>query len=138
MGRTTEKVKIANFGDQLKAAEGIIKHSDIRTAEVEAIVDTGATYLCLPPEVIQRLGLVFHTEVVVATANGYVTRRLYLGAKAEIQGRSTLVTVMENDLKTPPLIGYILLEELDFVVDAKTKKIIPNPVHEGKWVADLY
>jgi len=30
------------------------------------------------------------------------------------------------------------LEALDFVVDPKTQKMIPNPANEGKWMADLY
>ena len=138
MCRTVEKVSVQNYGDVLKAADGLITEDQIRTVEADAVVDTGATYLCLPPKVIKKLGLVFHTEVTVKTANGDADRRLYLGAKAEIQGRSALVTVMENDLKTPPLIGYIILEELDLVVDPRTKTIIPNPTHEGKWTADLY
>jgi hypothetical protein len=27
---------------------------------------------------------------------------------------------------------------LDFVVDPKSQKVIANPAHEGKWMADLY
>lgn len=45
---------------------------------------------------------------------------------------------MENDRNTPPLIGYLVLEEMDFVVDSKSRKLIGNPEHNGKWVIDLY
>ena len=45
---------------------------------------------------------------------------------------------MENDESTPALVGYVVLETLDFVVDPKANKVIPNPAHEGKWMADLY
>jgi hypothetical protein len=46
--------------------------------------------------------------------------------------------VMENDAATPPLIGYLVLEAMDFVVDPKSQQVIPNPTHEGKWIIDLY
>ena len=48
------------------------------------------------------------------------------------------MSVMENDEKTPPLIGYIVLDVLDFVVAPQSEKLIPNPEYEGKWMAELY
>lgn len=46
--------------------------------------------------------------------------------------------VMENDVTTPLLIGYLVLETMDFVVDTKSQRIILNPEHDGKWIMDLY
>ena len=79
MGRTTEKVRIQNFGDILKVLEGSISESEIRTVEVEAIADTGATYLCLPPSVIEEIGLIYSYSRSVKTANGIVERRIFKG-----------------------------------------------------------
>ena len=45
MGKTIEKVMIKSFGDILLADKGFMKREDIRTMEVEAIVDTGAAFL---------------------------------------------------------------------------------------------
>ena len=45
---------------------------------------------------------------------------------------------MENDETTPALIGFLVLEHMDFVPDPKSQKIIGNPEHDGKWVMDLY
>ena len=56
MGRSVEKVTVQSFEDILDAARGRIGEADIRAVEVEALVDTGATYLCLPPSVIEELG----------------------------------------------------------------------------------
>ena len=80
----------------------------------------------------------FHKSVEIKTANGKASRRTFEGAKIELNERSFVMEVMENDDDTPALIGYLLLEALDFVVDPKTQKVIPNPAHEGKWMADLY
>ncbi|MBU1599707.1 retroviral-like aspartic protease family protein [bacterium] len=138
MGRTTEKLIVKNYVDIVKADEGAIDSSRIRTVEVEAIVDTGATYVCLSKEDIERLGLRLHSTVPIKTANGPAKRRTFKGAEIELNGRTFVTEVMENDKDTPALIGYLLLEALDFVVDPKSQSVIGNPAHEGKWMADLY
>ncbi|MEW6097061.1 MAG: retropepsin-like aspartic protease [bacterium] len=138
MGRVTEKIIIRNYGDVVKASENLIQSSQIRTIEVEAIVDTGATYICLSRVDIERLGLQFHNIIPIKTANGPANRRTFKGAEIELKGRSFVMEVMENDDTTPALIGYLLLEALDFIVDPKTQSVIPNPGHEGKWMADMY
>ncbi|MCP4753218.1 MAG: hypothetical protein GY866_20195 [Proteobacteria bacterium] len=71
-------------------------------------------------------------------ANGRVERRIFSIASIDIGGREIRMDIMENDATTPPLIGYLVLETMDYVVDTKSQKIIPNPEHEGKLIADLY
>ncbi len=138
MGKTREKVTIKNFADIVKHTEGMIAEHEIRTIEVEAVVDTGAAFLCLPPGVIEKLGLLYSHSREVATANGKLKRRIFNGAVIIINDRDIQMQVMENDSSTPPLIGYLVLETMDYVVDPKAQKIIPNPEHDGKWVMDLY
>jgi len=138
MGKTTEKVIVKNFGDILMLDKGLIKKNEIRSTEIEAIVDTGAAYLCLPPNVIDKLGLLSSHSRKVTTANGNVERRIFSGAVILILGRDIEMQVMENDATTPPLIGYLVLETMDLIVDTRSKKLIPNPEHDGNWVMDLY
>jgi predicted aspartyl protease len=138
MGRTVAKLKVTNAYDAQKAAEGLMPQGAVRSVEVEAMVGTGATYVCLPRRDIEKLGLPFLRNVEIRTANGNATRRIFEGASTELNGRSFPMGVMENDEDTPPLIGYLLLEALDLVVDSKSQQVIPNPAHDGKWVADLY
>ncbi len=138
MGRTLEKVRVTNYGDILKADEGLIKEDKIRTIEVSAVADTGATFLCLPREVIEKLGLICRKPVTIVTANGKAKRRIFAVAQIEIKDRVITMDVMENDEETPALIGYLVLEAMDFVVDPKSQAVIPNPAHDGKWIADMY
>ena len=72
------------------------------------------------------------------TANGNVGRRIFAGAKITIKDRTVEMQVMESDEKTPPLIGYLVLEALDFVVNPKTQGVMGNPEHDGEWIVDLY
>lgn len=138
MGKITENVIVKNFGDILKASEGLIEESAIRSGKIEAIVDTGAALLCLPPDLIAKLGLMYsHTRKVI-TANGEVKRRIFSVASITIQGREIKMDVMENDQTTPALIGYLVLENMDLVIGARSKKLMPNPEHDGKWITDLF
>ncbi len=138
MGKTFEKVTIKNFVDIAMHSKGIIKEDEIRIVETEALVDTGAAYLCLPPADIEKLGLVHSSVKEVTTANGKVNRRILYGAVIIIKDREIEMQIMENNVGTPPLIGYLVLEAMDFLVDSKSQRIIPNPAHEGKWIIDLY
>lgn len=139
MGRTLETVLIKNFIDISNAASGIIKPSEIRSVEIEAIVDTGATYLCLPPKVIKELGLPFAYSKPVKTGYGSLELRIFRGAEITIKDRSVEMQVMENiDDNVPALIGYLVLEEMDWVVDPKSQGIVGNPLNDGKWVVDMY
>jgi predicted aspartyl protease len=138
MGRIIEKVKVSSFEDVLEVNKGKLNEAEIRTVETEAIVDTGAAYLCLPPRMIEQLGLPYSHTRHVRTVNSIVQRRVFMGATITIQGRMEQMSVMENDQSTPPLIGYLVLEALDFVADPKSQSLMPNPEHEGKWVSDLY
>jgi len=138
MGRTTEKVNVKNIVDMFGVASGALDPSKVRTADVPGLVDTGAAYLCLPPSVIQQLGLLYSHSARVRTANGAVVRRIFRGAEITIRERNIEMAVMENDEGTPNLIGYLVLEALDFVVDPKGESLMPNPEHGGEWIVDLY
>lgn len=138
MGKTIEKVKIQNIFDIYNASQGLITESEIREVEIDAMVDTGATYLCIPPSAIEELGLTLSHNANVTTANGRVERRIFEGAKITIRDRTVQMQVMENDETTPALIGYLVLEALDFVVNPKTQGLMGNPEHDGKWIVDLY
>ena len=138
VGRTVEHVRVQNFVDMDKVSEGLLASDQVRTVEFDALVDTGAAYLCLPPELIRQLGLTYSFTRSVTTANGLVTRRIFKGADITIRERNEQMSVMENNEHTPPLIGYLVLETLDFVVNPKSQQLMGNPEHDGQWVVDCY
>jgi clan AA aspartic protease len=116
MGKVIEKVKIANLLDKTK------------TIEIEAIVDTGATMLALPVDMVNKLGLEKIEEVKVKYANGYVeTKRIYGAVRLELEGRVGIFDVLAENEDSQPLIGQIVLERLDLVIEPSMRKIIPNP-----------
>jgi clan AA aspartic protease len=137
MGKVMTKIKVENLADVFRAEFGEINADQVRFVELDALVDTGATLLCLPLSIINTLGL-RHLETKQAmTANGEVTRGVYRGAQLTIDDRNCIINVMELPEETPPLLGYIALENLDFVVDPIKQKLIANPAHGGKQIFDL-
>ena len=54
-------------------------------------------------------------------------KSVYTGVLIEIQGRVGSFDVLVEKNGTEPLIGQIVLEELDLVVKPGTKTLIPNP-----------
>lgn len=130
MGKTLTQVKVENYAD-------IARQEDIRSIEVEALVDTGATVLCLPCKMIEELGLKEIGRRRVKTATGKNEIGVYGPVQITIQGRDCRVDVFELSDDVQPLIGYVPLELLDLQVDPKNGRLIPNPEHGGEMILDL-
>ena len=139
MGHVMVKAKVENIFDWAKAHETKGKKKPrIRTVIIpDAMVDTGATSLCLPARMVKKLGLIPYPEEVKAqSANGPITCKMYRGALLTINGRTEECAVMELPDSAPALIGVIPLEGLDFVVDPIEQKLVGK--HGRQRVTLLY
>ena len=101
-------------------------------------MDTGATRLYLKTSVIRALGLDKEGEVESKTTNGVRRRAVYQAARLDLMGRHGAFEVVEVDEEVPNLMGQIPLEYLDFVVDPKGRRLIPNPEHGDKQMSEEY
>ena len=137
MGRVVVKVKLTNQGD-LVAVHRKLTKAKPRTAEAEALVDTGATRLYLQSSLIKTLGLHKESEVQSKTTNGVRRRAVFEPVRLELMGRNGVFQVVEMDDDVPNLLGQISLEYLDFVVDPRGQKLIPNPEHGDKQMSEEY
>ena len=139
MGKVVVTASIENAEDLALAARGIIPLEEVRRIEVhDALVDTGATMLCMPKRLIQQLGLrPFRTRRILSSA-GLATVQMYGCVRLTIQGRECTTDVIELPDDCPVLIGQIPLEALDFVVDPNTQRLIGNPAHGGEHIIEIY
>jgi predicted aspartyl protease len=137
MGKVSVKLKLTNQGD-LVALHRKLSKARPRSVEVHALVDTGATRLYLKPSVIKSLGLEKVDEVISQTTNGAAKRAVYEPVRLEVQGRYGNFDVVDIGENVPNLLGQIPLEYLDFVVDSKNRKLIPNPEHGDKQMSEEY
>ncbi|MBI4645547.1 MAG: aspartyl protease family protein [Bacteroidia bacterium] len=105
-----------------------IKQKDIRSLTINALVDTGAVMTLLPEEVIEKLGLFNIDKRIVVLADD--TKRTM-----NIAGYFSLTVcerTMSNDCIVgppgcEPLIGQIVLETLDLILDPLHKTISVRP-----------
>ena len=112
MGRTEVQAKV--IGDN-------------ETREYTFLVDTGATYLSLPAEEIEALGLRKGAgRLRLRSATGIVDGDTYF-ADGELMGQQFSAILVPASI---PLIGYELLENLRFRVNPVTQEIEKVPENE--------
>ncbi len=139
MGRVLVQAKVENLADLYLANRGLLEPSKIRNLEIaDALVDTGATLLCLPLRFVEQLGLNPGRNRRVRTACGLIDLAIYDAVKLTIQGRECTVDVAAIPNDCPALIGQIPLEILDFIVDAKGQRPIGNPEHGGEQMIEIF
>ena len=137
MGKVIVKIKLTNLKDTFLKSAGA-RRTKPREVEVEALVDTGATRLYLKPTVIKTLGLERTDTVRSRTSNGDVIRYKYEPVQLERMGRRENFDVVEVPEEVPNLLGQVPLEVLDFVVDSRGQKLVPNPAHGGEQMTEEY
>jgi hypothetical protein len=77
VGQVHASITVTNDRDRILAEEGLRDPRDVRSITLnDALVDTGATLLCLPADLIAELGLRLIREVPNETATGRTTTRL--------------------------------------------------------------
>ena len=129
MGKVIATVVITNRLDEGKAEDGLIPIEQVRSVTLEnVLVDTGATTLCLPKDVIARLGLKILKQVVVETATGISEARIFRDASISLCGREGTFECWELPEGKTPLLGVIPMEALGIEVDLKHQslKVLPD------------
>ena len=58
-----------------------------------------------------------------------VERTVYSPVDLEIQGRAGTFEVVEVPDSLPNIVGQIPLEQLDWIVDPRNRRLMPNPDH---------
>lgn len=128
MGKVVVESVVSNGQDDVLVERKILKPTEVRTATIRTLVDTGATMLVLPEDIIQQLGLPPIRKVKTRVADGRVLERQVYGyVKLTIQGRTITTEALSAPKGIPALLGQVPLEVLDFLVDSKNQRLIPNP-----------
>lgn len=138
MGRVLVEVLVQNVDDARRAERGELPADQIRSIKIPALVDSGATFFCMPQALIDQLGLPFNRERPTRTVMGEMSMRVHGGARIEVQGRACDVEVLALPEGRQVLLGQIPLEALDFWVDLTNQRLIGNPEHDGQWMAEVF
>lgn len=129
MGEAYVEIQLENYADRVLAEHGYLKASKIRKAKVKVLADSGATMLVLPHDLVEKLGLRIKEEKVIVTyADERKEQRPVAGfLTVRVGDRSMETDCVVGPPRSEPLLGQIILERLDLLVDCKEGKLIPRP-----------
>jgi predicted aspartyl protease len=127
MGRFSVEVELSNYEDMIDAKAGRIAPEKVRRVRIRGVVDSGATRLVIPASLVQTLGLETVGSAKVRYANGHtseraITQYLHLA----YGGRQGVFSAIVEPDRESILIGAIVLEELDFLVDCGAQRLVPR------------
>jgi predicted aspartyl protease len=129
VGQVLTTLTVTNDRDRGSAESGTIPPDEVRTLTLaDVLVDTGATHLCLPADVIARLGLPLLREVEMTTAVGRTVTRMFSHAWLNVKGREEIFSCVELPEGSRPLLGVLPLEALglELDLDRQELRVIPD------------
>lgn len=127
MGRVVQQIELVNYEDAVAARIGALAADKVRRLRIEGIVDTGASHLVIPKSAADALGVPEIGETSVRYADQRrSSRKIVNDVEVHLLSRSGIFkAIVEPDRETA-LIGAIVLEDMDFVVDRREQKVVPR------------
>ena len=127
MGRFSVDVVVANNRDVLLAAPGARIPDAVRHLRLRGVVDSGAARLVLPPRAVMELQLTDEGQTTVRYADHRrEKRRLVSNVWLQLLGRHSVFSAVIEPDREDALLGAIVLEELDLLVDCGTQSLSPR------------
>jgi predicted aspartyl protease len=127
VGRVRADVELANYQDMSLAERGLLPPEKVRRKTFPSIVDCGATRLVLPEAIAKELGLIHGKKITVTYADGrQAVRKRAEGVYLKLLDREGIFTAIIEPRRTTALVGAIVLEDLDLLVDCPKSRVIPR------------
>jgi len=101
--------------------------ADGTPADVELLVDTGATFSVIPRDILTRLGIQAAERREILTVDRKLLRRDlgYLGI--EVAGRRVVTPALFGEPEDFAVLGAVTLEIAGLIVDPERKELSPRP-----------
>jgi predicted aspartyl protease len=128
MGQVIATITITNRIDKVLHERGFITSEEVRSLTVNnALVDTGATMLCLPASTVGQLGLTLGGETNIETTAGLKKARIFRDVELTISGRQGTFDCVELTEVSFPLLGVTPMEILGLEPDlvSQTLRLLP-------------
>jgi hypothetical protein len=127
IGRFSVQFVVANNHDVLQASPGVAIPQGVKHLVLSGIVDSGAARLVLPQSTLDWLRFPEHGETTVRYADGRRARRpVVSNVWLQLLGRDGIFSAVVEPDREDALIGAIVLEELDLLVDCTTQTLRPR------------
>ena len=96
--------------------------------ELDCLVNTGAVMVMLPHDVIEKLEVAITGKAIVTLANDQAEEMEMAGPLSMTIGdRKMHLDCLVGPLLVEPLLGQMVLEGLDLIVDCSRKTLAPRP-----------
>ena len=126
-GRFSVEFVVANNRDVVVLPDGVPVLGNVKHVTLSGVVDSGAARLVLPQSVVDRLQLQIDGETTVRYADQRRERRAMVGnVWLQLLGRHGVFSAVIEPDRNDALIGAIVLEELDLLVDCTTQSLHPR------------
>src|SRR5262245_12005515 len=127
MARFDVEVELANFDDIIMARHKIIAPAKVRRCKIKGVIDSGASELVLPEFVAKQLGVPVKGKVEVRYAdNRNAMRDKVELVHVKLMGRDGVYRAIVEPKRRTVLIGALVLEGLDFLIDPKSERLVPR------------
>lgn len=127
MGRVTADIIVANNRAVVNLGDGDNVLDHVKHIVVSGVVDSGAARLVLPQRVVDELQLKVHSETTVRFAgNRREKRQIVDNVWLQLLGRDGVFNAVVEPGREDALIGAIVLEDLDLLVDCGTQSLYPR------------
>ena len=129
MGKVLVKeVLLKNHRDEILFEEGHISSEQVRQITLDMVADTGAVAVSLPQSVVEKLGLRYMKDVLVTVSTGERKPvKMYGDLMVYIEGREAYTQCLAKPEEAPFILGQLVFEQIDYIVDCKNQRICPNP-----------
>ena len=128
MGEVKVEVELENYDDRAVARRGFLSEDQIRSQRVDVVVDSGAVMLVLPQDLVEVLGLRMLRKAIVTYADERKEERDVAGVvSVSVAGRTVETNCVVGPPGSEPLLGQIVLEEADLLIDCANQRLIARP-----------
>lgn len=127
MARFSVDFEVANGDDLALARRGALPPDQVRRVKLKGVIDTGAARLVLPKWVVDQLDLPDAGTSRVRYADQRTTaRRIVQQAQVYLMGRSDSFKAIVEPDRDDALIGALVLETFDLLVDPFQERLLPR------------
>jgi len=127
VGRVVVQFELSNYSDLKMVERGFLTPDKVRKVAMQGVVDTGSTRLVLPSGVATLLGLPVTGQATIRYADHRRESREVVGdAHVQLLGRGGVFSAVVEPARSDALLGAIVMEDLDLVVDCTGQRVEPR------------
>ena len=127
MGEVKVEIELENAVDRELFRRQYIPQNQVRSAKIHALVNSGAVMLVLPQDLVEALGFQDVGKAIVTYADEREERPLAGIVTVRVGNRTTSLNCVVGPPNSEPLVGQVVLETMDLLVDCGQQKLVPRP-----------